>query len=59
MVDAIDNDKPLPAISFIETMKMLTLTWDDVSPTIEKIASKWLLFLIRKKMKTPPIHFLP
>ena len=33
MIDAIDDDKPLPTTSIIEVMKMLVPTWDDVSTT--------------------------
>ena len=34
MIDAIENDKPLPTISITEAMKMLIFAWDDVSTTI-------------------------
>ena len=30
MIDAINNDKPLPTILVTEVMKMLFLAWDDV-----------------------------
>ena len=29
MIDAINNDKPLPTILVTEVMKMLFLAWDD------------------------------
>ena len=31
VIDAINNEKPLPSILIIEAMKMLILAWDDVS----------------------------
>lgn len=30
MIDAVNNDKPLPTILVTEVMKMLFLAWDDV-----------------------------
>ena len=31
VIDAINNEKPLPSVLIIEAMKMLILAWDDVS----------------------------
>ena len=59
MIDAIDNDKPLPIISTIVTIKMLILAWDDVSTTTVQNCFKKAGFLMRRKMTTPTIHFLP
>lgn len=45
MIDAIDDDKPLPTTSIIEVMKMLVPTWDDVSTTtVQKCFKKSLFF---------------
>ena len=51
MIDAIINEKSLPTILMIEAMEMMYL------PHQCKTASKKPVFLMRKMITTPAIHF--